>query len=657
MIRWKNSLGRRDRTRKPLALSLRGDSATTFMESKNFGLMLALGIGGLFLDAACEPAPIPKLSCGPDETYGYRRCWLRADVRLNTVGLLPERKKVAAFAGDEARFEVRRVSDDQRVFEGKASAPVDWPETGEKLRMADFSDLREPGEYYVSVVGTSQRSAAFSIGSERLVEAASVSVLAMYGQRCGEAVHLEHEGDTFSHDECHMAEARLDHAKYPASSAEGAAGAAGASSTPATAPAPKSLDDRGGWHDAGDYGKYTVNGAFALAYYLKAYEEFPETAGRLEVAIPERDNDVPDLLDESRVELEWLLKVQFPNGAFAHKVTGLNFEANIMPEADLQTRYFTEAGSAATGDAAAVLALGARLYRELDPEFSARCLDAARRGAAFLDEHPELIRPDLSKFATGAYLAGDGDADERAWALIELYETTGELEYLKKFEDFLKKPADRVPAGGPSPLRLHPFIDWYGANNLALITYVRSASEERDPDLLAQVQDSLLLVADSIVTEAETDPYGRGSRVYSWGGNGGVVRMSHLLAAAYTVEPKEEYLDTIQAQVDHVFGRNPFSRSFVTGVGHYPPLYPHHRPSTGDDVGLPWPGLLIGGPHGDGNVPGHALPAMNWADALNDYWHNEIAINWNTALTYALIALLGTSESELGPSGQADAEE
>lgn len=133
--------------------------------------------------------------------------------------------------------------------------------------------------------------------------------------------------------------------------------------------------------------------------------------------------------------------------------------------------------------------------------------------------------------------------------------------------------------------------------------------------------------------------------------------MSHLLAAAYTVEPKEEYLDTIQAQVDHVFGRNPFSRSFVTGVGHYPPLYPHHRPSTGDDVGLPWPGLLIGGPHGDGNVPGHALPAMNWADALNDYWHNEIAINWNTALTYALIALLGTSESELGPLGQADAEE
>lgn len=626
------------------------------MESKNLGFMLALGFGGLFFDAACEPAPIPKLQCGPNESYGYRRCWLRADVRLNTVGMLAERKKLAAFAGDEARFEVRRVSDDKSVFDGKASAPVDWPETGEKLRIADFTELREPGEYYVSVGGSEQRSAPFTIGSARLVEAASLSVLAMYGQRCGEAVHLEHEENAYSHDECHLAEARLDHAKYPATSAAGAAGAAGAPSTPSL-PAPKTLDDTGGWHDAGDYGKYTVNGAFALAYYLKAYEEFPETVGRLEVAIPERDNDVPDLLDESRVELEWLLKVQFPNGAFAHKVTGLDFEANIMPEADLQTRYFTEVGSAATGDAAAVLALAARLYREIDPEFSERCLEAARRGAAFLDAHPDPIRPDLSKFTTGAYLAGDGEADERAWALIELYETTGETEYLKKFEEFLKKPADRTPVGGPSPLRLHPFIDWYGANNLALITYSRSSSEERDDELVEQVQDNILAVAEAMVTEAEADPYGRAARNYSWGGNGGVVRMSHVLAAAYTLDPKEAYLDTIQAQVDHVFGRNPFSRSFVSGVGHYPPLYPHHRPSTGDGVGLPWPGLLIGGPHGDGDVPGHPLPAMNWADAPGDYWHNEIAINWNTALTYALIALLGTSESEIGPDGQADPDE
>lgn len=600
------------------------------MFTKNLGVLASLGLVSVLLDSACEPAPIPKLNCGANEEYGYRRCWLRADIRLNTVGFAPERQKLGAFSGTEPRFQVRSTKDDKIAFEGEASAPRQWDETGEQLRIADFTELREPGEYYVTIQGSEARSAAFTIGYEALQKAASLSVLAMYGQRCGEAVHLEHDDESYAHDECHLEEARLDYADYPDA---GAAGAAGAASTGA---AVTKLDDTGGWHDAGDYGKYTVNGAFSVAYYLKAYEDFEETVEALEVEIPERTNDVPDLLDEARVELEWLLKVQFPNGAFSHKVTGLNFEGQIMPEDDLQLRYFTEVGTAATGDAAAVLALGARLYRPFDAEFADRCLAAARRGEEFLSNHPQLIVPDLAKFSTGAYLAGDGDQDERAWTLAELFETTGETAYLDKLED--------AESGLPG-LTINSFIDWYGAGNLALITYARSEREERDPELVASVRADIIAAADAMVSEATNDPYGRASRRYSWGGNGSIARLTHVLAAANSMSPDARYPDAIQSQVDHLFGRNPFSRSFVTGVGHYPPVNPHHRPSAGDRSGLPWPGLLVGGPHADGTVPGNPLAALNWADSPSDYWHNEIAINWNTALTYALIALLG-SESE-----------
>ena len=80
----------------------------------------------------------------------------------------------------------------------------------------------------------------------------------------------------------------------------------------------------------------------------------------------------------------------------------------------------------------------------------------------------------------------------------------------------------------------------------------------------------------------------------------------------------------------------------VTGVGFDPPLNPHHRPSQASSLANPWPGLLVGGPHGQvfegsgTDVP----PALTWADDADDYMHNEIAINWNGAMIYALAAAL-----------------
>jgi endoglucanase len=83
--------------------------------------------------------------------------------------------------------------------------------------------------------------------------------------------------------------------------------------------------------------------------------------------------------------------------------------------------------------------------------------------------------------------------------------------------------------------------------------------------------------------------------------------------------------------INHLLGRNPYGRSYVTGLGHRPPLFPHDRRSAGDNVVAPWPGYLVGGPW-----PG----AGNWRDDQNDYRTNEIAINWNGALIYALAAFI-----------------
>jgi endoglucanase len=91
-----------------------------------------------------------------------------------------------------------------------------------------------------------------------------------------------------------------------------------------------------------------------------------------------------------------------------------------------------------------------------------------------------------------------------------------------------------------------------------------------------------------------------------------------------------KYQDAIALQLDHVFGRNYYDRSFVTGIGQFPPAKPHHRPSIADSVAQAWPGLLVGGPQ---------PMATDWVDAVGDGSLNEVAVNWNAPLVYALAAL------------------
>ena len=117
---------------------------------------------------------------------------------------------------------------------------------------------------------------------------------------------------------------------------------------------------------------------------------------------------------------------------------------------------------------------------------------------------------------------------------------------------------------------------------------------------------------------------------YYWGGNGTVARLAVILHAADRVSPNPDYRRTILNAVSYLFGRNPFGRSFVTGLGDQPPMHPHDRRSA-DNNDFPWPGYLVGGPNSK---------ATDWRDERGDYRSNEIAINWNGALIYALAVLL-----------------
>jgi endoglucanase len=522
-----------------------------------------------------------------------------SQIRLNTVGFLPDHAKRASIAARCSEFTVVRAEDDAVVFRGQTNGPLHNEDTNEDLSTADFSALTRPGRYRL-VVPNVGRSAPFRIARDVYDAPFAVAVRAMYLWRCGAAVHVEYDGHTYSHAACHLGDAWLDfvgggHVRH---------------------------ESTGGWHDAGDYNKYVVNAGVTVGIMLRAWEQFGARIDKLDLGLPAPAKGLPAYLNEIKWELDWLLTMQAPDGSVYHKVTTREFGPAIQPEAEQTARYFAPWSSAATADFTAMLAEAARVYRPFDPAYAARCLAAARRSYVFLQAHPANHPADLRDFTTGAYQTND--ADDRLWAAAELWATTGDAACRADFE--ARARADREKFA----------LDWGWSNvqNLGLLTYLFSQRDGRDPQLVAEIKTALLETADRVVRQRAAHGYARplGTRYY-WGANGGVVNTTVLLQAAYRLTAKRVYVETTLDALGYLFGRNYYARSFVTGVGANPPLHPHDRRSMGQPTTPTWPGYLVGGgwPH-----------ATDWVDVSENYRVNEIAINWNAPLIYALAGFIDT---------------
>ena len=135
----------------------------------------------------------------------------------------------------------------------------------------------------------------------------------------------------------------------------------------------------GGWYDAGDYGKYVVNGALSTGQMLLLCTLYPQAVTDQALHIPESGNGISDLLDELKYELDWLLTMQDEDGGVFHKLTAKNFSGFVSPEAYDLDRYVIGKGTAASLDFAAVLAQAARLLAPTNEFWSQKALEAAEK--------------------------------------------------------------------------------------------------------------------------------------------------------------------------------------------------------------------------------------------------------------------------------------
>ena len=532
-----------------------------------------------------------------------------AGIRVNQLGYLPDAAKTAVFADVQAEgdgFTVLNTATGETAFTGSLSAPEDNPWAGETDRIADFSALTEPGSYQV-LASDGTASPEFRIGEDVYDELLRSVLRMLYLQRCGTALDAEIAGP-FAHPDCHEAPAVI----YGTE---------------------ETLDVSGGWHDAGDYGRYVVSGAKAAADLLLSVER----DGRLldDVGIPESGDGLDDRLQEARWELDWLLKMQTADGGVYHKVTCRTFPGIIPPQEEQEELVVCPVSNTATGDFAGVMALAARLFAESGAaELQAAAseyLAAAERAWAYLAEHenePGFQNPE--DVLTGEYPDGKA-ADERFWAAAELARTTGEARYREAALSLLREGGVTAELGwvemggyGLYALLSDPAL----AEGDELHTLAKGLLEGETADLLA------LMAA---------NPYGisRSDR-YEWGSNMGVANAGVLLLMAGDVLGGEDFAPAALRQLDYLLGENATGYCFVSGMGSRSPEHPHHRPSQ--LLGEAMPGMLAGGPNSDledpfaANVLRSAAPARCYADSDQSFSTNEVTVYWNSPLIALLSA-------------------
>jgi endoglucanase len=558
-------------------------------------------------------------------------------IRVNQIGYLPKLEKVATLLSDSKQPVEWKLLDakGKEVTKGQSQVVGKDVPSGDTVHVIDFTSFATPGKGYVLEAGTA-KSDPFDIDA---------------------GIYSKLKYDAFKYFYYNRSGTPIDKAFVPRPDLARPAGHTkdewGCTPEAKCDPSYK-LDVTGGWYDAGDYGKYIVNGGVAVWTLMNWYERAKhlggDTAafGDVKGLIPESGNKVPDILDEARWELEFFLKMQVPEGKpnagmVHHKIHDLEWTAlGLAPHESKGVRALHPVSTTATLNAAAVLAQAARIWKDIDPKFSKTCLDAAERAWNAAKKNPKVLASQADHKGGGAY--DDVElSDEFYWAAAELYATTGKDAYA---DEVKKSPLDNEFGDGSKDAdQTGTPMTWQRVDALGKITLAVVPSKAAKDKYRKQIEKAAKeyeAIAEKQGYRVPLQPSKSGK--YPWGSNSFVLNDSLLMALAYDFTKDPQLLRGVALGMDYVLGRNPMGKSYITGYGVRPLEYPHHR-FWAFQQNAKYPkapaGAVSGGPNSgleDPYVKAAGLmgcaPEKCFVDNSDAWSTNEIAINWNAPLAW-----------------------
>lgn len=585
----------------------------------------------------------------------------RSLVRVNQIGYLNHALKRATIANDATQALPWRLLDanGQLVAEGKTIPFGANEASGEKLHIADFSSVTRSAKGLVFEVAGG-KSHPFAIGPDIYHALKFDALNFFYQQRSGIDIEERYVQ-------------RPDLARPAGHRPEKVSCFKGRDDKGNDWPGCDfSLDVTGGWYDAGDHGKYVVNGGISTWTLVNLYERSQLVKGADKAAfadgkarLPENANNRNDLLDEARWMLDFMLAMQVPEGKKAwvpvgnqlqhmnrlelshidasgmvfHKVADAKWTGlPTPPHKDTQLRQLSHPSTAASLNLAATAAQAARVWRTLDPDYARKCLLAAERAWQASRKNPEVYAYDNF---TGSGPYEDYDlSDEFYWAAAELFATTGNKEYeqaLKASPHYLAVPKGDLDASGD--------IFWANVRAIGTIT-LASVPNRLAPAEVEKARRKLIEAAGAYLAQTDREGYLIPFKVkeYEWGSNSAILNRSLILAQAYDFTGERKYLQAVSDSMDYLLGRNPLDQSYVSGYGTRPAQNPHHRFwARQNDASSPRvpPGVIVGGPNSvhfsdpvAARLKGKCVRQTCWTDDIGAWSLNEIAVNWNSPLLW-----------------------
>jgi endoglucanase len=537
-------------------------------------------------------------------------------IKVNTVGYPSAWKKIVVFNVDPTGAQVKDAAgklvttiergEDRGIDE--ASRDPTW--------QVDLSSLG-PGTYVIE--HGKHRSDPFAVGEGLFEKALVAAQKHFYFQRCRTALtrpHAEWEGDAYTRESaCHQHDGiAWDLADHPEKK--------------------RRWSPKAGWHDAGNFEMYVPSTAPTAQALLMAYAWKPDLFRDGDLAIPESGNGVPDLLDEVKWGLEWVLSMQEPDGGFRHREAVMEWSENGPADKEKKDRWIAGVGTASTAKGVAVLALAARVYPRHDADFAKRCAAAAQLGWSWLVAHPERVMVDGKGSPQPLWDDGpefDNVVGARLIAATEVYRTFRLAAALDETRKLMATPQTQ-----PKEMITGAWA------NLARWGVLRVAFDEKAPDdLRAEAKARILRGAELLREQVEKkDGYRCASRLedYFWGHNSNLLEKAHVLLMAHQLDPSATWaLEAARDQWHWTLGRNPNSYSMVTRIGKGPDRLYHIEWGK---AARPVPGYLIDGPNGkEGKFlsPDAPAKALLWDNPkplrsglpAHTLWHSEQSDLWD----------------------------
>jgi endoglucanase len=524
--------------------------------------------------------------------------------KVNQVGYLPESRKYFAITesdGVSKKGDAFAIFDKsgKSVYAGKIKSDSidDKPSTGEKVFLVDFSALTQPGIYSVEVNGA--RSASFKIGFDVYMPVFKDALRSFYIIRCGTQIDDSVSG--IKHKACHMQDA-LDKATG------------------------KARELTGGWHNADDYGKWVLEEAVSCSWMLWLYELRQADMEGLSIAIPESANKISDLLDSAKWGLDWMLKMQNPDGSVLHKVDAEDhFCPGTHPEDDPYPRYLKKPGSIDAADFTGTMCLASRAFRSADSLYADKCLEAAKKAWEWLEANPGVTDRD------GDYVDLD-PSQEKLWALGEMARTTGDDRLVGRFG----KEAT------PDKIRQVGWMEPQFFGYMAMSTNPKTPAKMKEA-----LQNAIAAFCDSLVSKSQSNGYGVAldATEYFWESNENLLSKTNALLFGYALIGNEKYREAALRQMNWLLGANSLGFSFVAGYGDRSVAHPYHWTMTAYNKLIP--GWVSGGPNQYSEGADQLLCALiksgtppakcyvDSANALGSWASNEGETSETAALVFA----------------------